>query len=145
VQKLHVIFIYFNQASSPNAKRRSNSTTKHINVWGKTWNLTLLRNKAHGWWKWHQFPLNNFPGLGGGANCCPWILRPKVSFLTVVWNRYILCQTQKRFNFLQLYPPYCKTFLNCILMSLSNMVRDLQCLCNLFRPKSKIHFFKYHF
>lgn len=80
-QKL--IFIYFKEASSPSTKRRSNSTSKHINAQGKTWNLTPLRNKAHDWWKWHQLPLNNFPGWGGQNG----VHSPKMSILTVVWTR----------------------------------------------------------
>ena len=48
------------QASTPNAKRRSNSTGKHTSTRGKTWNPTPARNKAHGRWKWRHSPLNNF-------------------------------------------------------------------------------------
>ena len=78
------------QESTPNGKRKSNSTMKH----SKTWNSTPARNKARGRWKlchspWIILPLKN---LSRGANWCQWTvqnsrLQPNYEGL--------LCRTQR--------------------------------------------------
>ena len=78
------------QESTPNGKRKSNSTMKH----SKTWNSTPARNKARGRWKlchspWIILPLKN---LSRGANWCQWMvqnsrLQPNYEGL--------LCRTQR--------------------------------------------------